>query len=148
MRKGGWTQASLGRALGVAQVTVGAWVNGKNLPDARNLRRLAELAGEDPIWLFRQVGYLPPESAAEGRYSPVLTPRSLELVNLFNHLTEDEQDLELEVLRLRERHGKRKYGGAEQPHSTEHASAPDNGSPAAGAQGAEEQEPSLDRLTG
>ncbi len=65
MRKGGWTQASLGKALGVAQVTVGAWVNGKNLPDARNLRKIAELAGEDPIWLFRQVGYLPPEAAAE-----------------------------------------------------------------------------------
>ncbi len=64
MRNGGWTQASLGKALGVAQVTVGAWVNGKNLPDAHNLRKLAELAGEDAIWLFRQVGYLPPEARA------------------------------------------------------------------------------------
>jgi transcriptional regulator with XRE-family HTH domain len=105
MRKGGWTQASLGKALGVAQVTVGAWVNGKNLPDARNLRKISELAGEDPIWLFRQVGYLPPETeGAEARSSPVVTPRSLELLNLFNRLPEGEQDLEVEVLRLRLRH--------------------------------------------
>jgi hypothetical protein len=96
------------------------------------------------------VGYLPPEAAAaEGRYSPVLTPRSLELVNLFNHLTEEEQDLEIEVLRLRERHGTRKQSRAEQPGaSAEHANTPENGSPASENRPEQEPEPSFDRLNG
>jgi transcriptional regulator with XRE-family HTH domain len=108
MRNGGWTQASLGKALGVAQVTVGAWVNGKNLPDAHNLRKLAELASEDSIWLFRQVGYLPPEVEHTAAHtSPVLSRRAQELVSLFNRLPEPDQDLELAVLRLRVSHAER-----------------------------------------
>lgn len=109
MRNGGWTQASLGKALGVAQVTVGAWVNGKNLPDAHNLRKLAELAGEDSIWLFRQVGYLPPEPEnTVAHASPVLSRRAQEIVSLFNRLAEAEQDLEIATLRLRVGHIERR----------------------------------------
>ncbi len=109
MRNGGWTQASLGKALGVAQVTVGAWVNDKNLPDAHNLRKLAELAGEDSIWLFRQVGYLPPEAENTAPHaSPVLSRRAQEIVSLFNRLAEAEQDLEIATLRLRVGHVERR----------------------------------------
>jgi transcriptional regulator with XRE-family HTH domain len=120
MRNGGWTQASLGKALGVAQVTVGAWVNGKNLPDAHNLRKLAELAGEDAIWLFRQVGYLPPEAESTAQHaSPVLSRRAQEIVSLFNRLSEADQDLEIATLRLRvshvERRAHRGGPGASQP---------------------------------
>ena len=113
MRNGGWTQASLGKALGVAQVTVGAWVNGKNLPDAHNLRKLAELAGEDAIWLFRQVGYLPPEAESSAAHaSPVLSRRAQEIVSLFNRLAEADQDLEIAALRLRVNHVERRANRA------------------------------------
>jgi transcriptional regulator with XRE-family HTH domain len=113
MRNGGWTQASLGKALGVAQVTVGAWVNGKNLPDAHNLRKLAELAGEDAIWLFRQVGYLPPEAESTSTHaSPVLSRRAQEIVSLFNRLAEADQDLEISILRLRVNHVERRASRA------------------------------------
>lgn len=109
MRNGGWTQASLGKALGVAQVTVGAWVNGKNLPDAHNLRKLAELAGEDAIWLFRQVGYLPPEADNSAAHaSPVLSRRVQEVVSLVSRLSEADQDLEIAMLRLRVNHTERR----------------------------------------
>ena len=122
MRNGGWTQASLGKALGVAQVTVGAWVNGKNLPDAHNLRKLAELAGEDAIWLFRQVGYLPPEAESTATHSsPVLSRRAQEIVSLFNRLAEADQDLEIAALRLRVSHVERRANRASgNPPAREH----------------------------
>jgi transcriptional regulator with XRE-family HTH domain len=122
MRNGGWTQASLGKALGVAQVTVGAWVNGKNLPDAHNLRKLAELAGEDAIWLFRQVGYLPPEAESTATHSsPVLSRRAQEIVSLFNRLAEPDQDLEIAALRLRVSHVERRSNRAPaNPPAREH----------------------------
>ena len=122
MRNGGWTQASLGKALGVAQVTVGAWVNGKNLPDAHNLRKLAELAGEDAIWLFRQVGYLPPEAESTATHSsPVLSRRAQEIVSLFNRLAEPDQDLEIAALRLRVSHVERRANRAPaNPPAREH----------------------------
>jgi len=120
MRNGGWTQASLGKALGVAQVTVGAWVNGKNLPDAHNLHKLAELAGEDAIWLFRQVGYLPPEvEGATAPASPVLSRRAQETVSLLNWLREVDQDLEIAVPRLRVSHAERRANRPAPPVPTE-----------------------------
>lgn len=139
MRNGGWTQASLGKALGVAQVTVGAWVNGKNLPDAHNLRKLAELAGEDAIWLFRQVGYLPPEAESTATHSsPVLSRRAQELVSLFNRLAEPEQDLEIATLRLRVSHAERRANRGGSP------SAP-TGSPESNGETARGESPAHER---
>ena len=101
MRNGGWTQASLGKALGVAQVTVGALVNGKNLPDAHNLRnrspnlsharqlvaeRLGEQAATDMV-LTRPRGVL--DNAAPSSLPSavgVQTPPRRESQNIFRRL--------------------------------------------------------------
>jgi transcriptional regulator with XRE-family HTH domain len=43
MEKNNWTQEGLGKQVGVAQVTVGKWLKGENLPDPKSLRKLAEI---------------------------------------------------------------------------------------------------------
>jgi transcriptional regulator with XRE-family HTH domain len=55
----GLTYGDYGELVGVKHPTVSGWVNGKHLPEAPKLRRLAEVRGQDPVTMFRMVGYLP-----------------------------------------------------------------------------------------
>jgi len=43
----GWSQTTLGTAVGVAQSIISAWENGKARPSVAHLLRLAEVLGVD-----------------------------------------------------------------------------------------------------
>lgn len=61
-----WTQDTLGKEVGVAQVTIGQWAKGNNLPDPKTLSRLAKVTNTDEVELFKMVGYLSEEAGSNG----------------------------------------------------------------------------------
>lgn len=90
------TYEQLGNEIGVSHGAIGGWVRGKYLPDPTSLKRLAEVAGVDPIWLFRLVGYLPGETDAGS-----LTPEQRIWLSLLDDLDEFDREELLAMARVR-----------------------------------------------
>jgi transcriptional regulator with XRE-family HTH domain len=66
-----YTQESLAQKLGVSHVAISKWQRSLNLPEPRQLRRLAEVARLNPVELFQFCGYLPAQMPKQ----PKLTAR-------------------------------------------------------------------------
>lgn len=85
----GWSQAELGRLVGVSQQTVQRWATGVSTPNHNNLDQLSERTGRPIFWFM-----LPPEEEEQ-----VVTPASmkldqkqLELLRTFSAFPGDDQD--------------------------------------------------------
>jgi transcriptional regulator with XRE-family HTH domain len=88
-------KAEIARRVGVSAPTVSDWESGKiKSIEGENLLRLAQTLGVTPNWLLtgKESGYpalLPDQSSND---EPALTLRQQALLNLFESLTDDQQD--------------------------------------------------------
>lgn len=112
METGSWTQESIGKKIGVSQVTVGQWLRGKDRPRPDALRELARVTGTNPIWLFRLVGYLPEEEPVD---DAAVRPKVAAILRELETLPDEVIDLLVDQIRyvLRPRAKALKEGGRE-----------------------------------
>jgi len=68
------TQEELGRALNIAQTTVGRWLAGKSLPYDRTAKRLADYFGIDDMVLLNDEFALPENSLVADYHGYKVTP--------------------------------------------------------------------------
>lgn len=98
LQETGWSQAELGRRLGISQQSIQKWVHGITSPTAANLDKLSEVTGHPPYWFM-----LPPEDEDQ-----VITPDSmrlghmqLDLLKTFNAFPEEDQQQMLSEMKER-----------------------------------------------
>ncbi|HGW2956513.1 TPA: helix-turn-helix domain-containing protein [Raoultella ornithinolytica] len=84
----GWSQAELGRKIGVSQQAVQLWVTGKVSPKPENLDKLSEVTGLPPYWFM-----LPPDEGDQVVTPDAmkLGPMQLDLLKTFNAFPEEDQ---------------------------------------------------------
>ena len=68
-RKGKMTQAELGEAIGVHEVTVRRWELGERVPDAADLQRIASVLGVSASELLGELENEPSENLINGKDS-------------------------------------------------------------------------------
>lgn len=84
----GWSQAELGRRVGVTQQTVQQWVSGKSTPKPTSIDKLVEVTGHPPYWFM-----LPPDEGDQVVTPDAmkLGPMQLDLLKTFNAFPEEDQ---------------------------------------------------------
>lgn len=84
----GWSQAELGRKVGVSQQAVQRWMAGKVSPNPENLDKLSEVTGHPPYWFM-----LPPDEGDQVVTPDTmkLGPMQLDLLKTFNAFPEEDQ---------------------------------------------------------
>lgn len=97
MESNQWTQQELGDLIGVTQTAVGRWLKGTNGPDARVLKKLADVSHTNAVWLFQLVGYLPPSE--EGQPVPVNDMARTEWNALLDGLSPEQQREAIKMVR-------------------------------------------------
>lgn len=91
-----WSQAELGRRVGVSQQTVQRWAAGQVSPNPENLDKLSEVTGHPPYWFM-----LPPDKSDQvvTPESMKIGPKQLELLRTFDAFPEEDQDKKLQELK-------------------------------------------------
>lgn len=98
LEKKGWSQAELGRRIGVAQQSVNKWMAGETRPSPRRLGQIEEALDLDPGSLIVMVGYAAPNQTIT-RYTPAA--KSADLPDKISRLApEDRQMIERLVDRV------------------------------------------------
>lgn len=94
----GWSQAELGRKIGVSQQAVQLWVTGKVSPKPENLDKLSEVTGLPPYWFM-----LPPDEGDQVVTPDAmkLGPMQLDLLKTFNAFPEEDQQQMLSEMKER-----------------------------------------------
>ena len=93
------TQRSLAKALKISHVSVSQWARGDSEPTGKNLFALSKVLQCSPTWILFGDEDKQPTPPVE---KPVaLSPKELELLELFNALPESEQDTQLAEMRAR-----------------------------------------------
>ncbi len=84
----GWSQAELGKKVGVSQQTVQRWATGKVSPNPDNFDSLSEVSGHPPYWFM-----LPPDEGDQVVTPDAmkLGPMQLDLLKTFNAFPEEDQ---------------------------------------------------------
>lgn len=84
----GWSQAELGRKIGVSQQAVQRWMAGKVSPNPENLDKLSEVTGHPPYWFM-----LPPDEDDQVVTPDTMNlgPMQLDLLKTFNAFPEEDQ---------------------------------------------------------
>ncbi|EAW1193057.1 helix-turn-helix domain-containing protein [Salmonella enterica] len=89
LEEAGWSQAELGRRVGVSQQTVQRWANGKVSPNPENFDQLSKITGHPVFWFM-----LPPDEEDQ-----VTTPDTMkmgrmerELLQTFNAFPEEDRE--------------------------------------------------------
>ncbi len=84
----GWSQAELGKKVGVSQQTVQRWATGKVSPNPDNFDSLSEVTGYAPYWFM-----LPPDEGDQVVTPDTmkLGPMQLDLLKTFNAFPEEDQ---------------------------------------------------------
>lgn len=98
-REQGWNQRELGDKLGVGQTTVSAWETGKNEPDYKSIRAMAELFEVSADYLL---GFSD-DHIRRGLSPEAYTERQQRLIQQ-NHEEQSQRELE-RLLREEERQG-------------------------------------------
>lgn len=85
LAEGDLTYEKLGEKVGVRHSSISQWVNGKHLPEPKQLLRLAEVFNENPFMLFN-LAYGLPLPGGEGRE---IRPLEAEIERLLETLDDD-----------------------------------------------------------
>jgi transcriptional regulator with XRE-family HTH domain len=98
------TQEALAQKLGISHVAISKWQRSLNLPEPRQLRNLAEVAGLNPIDLFQLCGYLPFQIPKQSKRT--LRPKMLAILMQLEELDDLMLALVADQVRAIKRHAK------------------------------------------
>ncbi|ELH8381023.1 helix-turn-helix domain-containing protein [Salmonella enterica subsp. enterica] len=92
----GWSQAALGRMIGVSQQTVQRWASGQVSPTPDNFDKLSEITGYPVFWFM-----LPPEEVDQVVVPGTIKigPRQQELLQTFEAFPEQDQEQMLQEMK-------------------------------------------------
>jgi transcriptional regulator with XRE-family HTH domain len=104
MDQGDLTQEALAQKLGISHVAISKWQRSLNLPEPRQLRNLAEVAGQNPIELFQLCGYLPFQLPKQPKR--ILRPKMLAILMQLENMDDLMLDLVADQIRAVKAHAK------------------------------------------
>lgn len=98
LQETGWSQAELGRRVGISQQSIQKWVHGITSPTSSNLDKLSEITGHPPYWFM-----LPPDDGDQvvTPDSMKIGPMQLDLLKTFNAFPEEDQQQMLSEMKER-----------------------------------------------
>lgn len=96
LQETGWSQAELGRKLGISQQSIQRWVHGDTSPTAANLDKLSEITGHPVYWFM-----LPPEDNDQiiTPETMKISPKQLDLIKVFSAFPEEDQEIMLKEMK-------------------------------------------------
>ena len=99
------TQEALAGMIGVSHVAISKWQRSLNLPEPKQLRNLAEVAGLNPIELFQLCGYLPFQLPKQPKRN--IRPKVLAILKQLEDLDEPMLDMVADQIHAIKPHAKR-----------------------------------------
>ena len=99
------TQEALAGMIGVSHVAISKWQRSLNLPEPRQLRNLADVAGLNPIELFQLCGYLPFQLPKQPKRN--IRPKVLAILKQLEDLDEPMLDLVADQIHAIKPHARR-----------------------------------------
>ena len=99
------TQEALAGMIGVSHVAISKWQRSLNLPEPRQLRNLADVAGLNPIELFQLCGYLPFQLPRQPKRT--IRPKVLAILKQLEELDEPMLDMVADQIHAIKPHAKR-----------------------------------------
>ena len=99
------TQEALAGLIGVSHVAISKWQRSLNLPEPRQLRNLAEVAGLNPIELFQLCGYLPFQLPKQPKRT--IRPKVLAILKQLEDLDDSMLDLVADQIHAIKPHARR-----------------------------------------